>query len=95
MTNFDSQICSYDTLQSLKHLYPVIVTIEGIKRHDKMNELINNLETIWQPCANICNEAMFYAHSQMQNYIVSELWRRQFKDDSFEMLINQMFCNFS
>lgn len=94
VTNLNTKICSYKTLQSLKHLYPVIVTVEGLKRHDSMNKLLDNLETIWKPCLDICEEAQYFCScSRIQNFFINELWRQQFGNESLETLLNQMCYN--
>lgn len=94
VTNFDSKICSFDVLQSLKHLYPVIVSKNGLKRHDHLNILLNNFETIWSPALHICNEAQYYSNAHIQNFITNFLWRQKFENESFENLLHQMCYNF-
>ncbi|KAF5279190.1 hypothetical protein FQR65_LT03437 [Abscondita terminalis] len=95
VTNFENTICSYDTLQSLKHLYPVIITKNGLKRHDHLNSLLDNLQTIWAPALNICNEVQYLTtHTLIQNFITNFLWRQKFELESFENLLHQMCYNF-
>ncbi|KAK4875645.1 hypothetical protein RN001_012067 [Aquatica leii] len=94
VTNFESTICSYEALLSLKHLYPVIITKNGLQRHDHFNQLLNNLETIWATAINVCNEAQYLSHLHVQNFITNFLWRQKFELESFENLLHQMCYNF-
>ncbi|KAF5273881.1 hypothetical protein FQA39_LY00996 [Lamprigera yunnana] len=94
VTTYGTKICSYNALQSLKHLYPIIITKSGLKRHDHLNKLLDNLETIWEPALNICEKVQYLSHAHTQNHITNFLWRQKFETESFENLLHQMCYNF-
>lgn len=94
ITNLDSKVCSYESLQCLKHIYPVIISTDGLQRHDnEYQKIFVNLETIWKPALNICDYAHGNIVSEVQNFLTHELWVQNFGSQSFEILLNQM-CSF-
>lgn len=91
VVNLNAHVCSYDILQSLRHLYPVIVTTEGLQRHDSpFTNVMDNLKTIWEGALTICEEAQYFGPKKMKYFITSQMWTRKFGDKAFEMLLEQM-----
>lgn len=90
VTNVNSKICSYNILLSLKHLYPIIVTKNSLEKHDYLNQLSYNLETVWRPGLQIIEDSQYYPLSEVQNYLINAVCRQRFGNNSFEMLIKQM-----
>lgn len=91
VTPLNSTLCSYNDLQCLNTIYPTIVTIPGLERHnDGQTTVLNCLETIWRQALNICTEAQFYNHQYVQQFLISQMWRLKFGQDSFETLLYQL-----
>lgn len=86
----NATVCSFDDLQSLRHLYPTIVSVEQLAQFDcEQRGIASIMEVIWRLAVDICEEAQFYSASQVQHYLMMHMWRRKFGSESFEMLLNQ------
>lgn len=94
VVNLTTAVCSYEVLQSLRHLYPLIVTYEGLQRHDsQLQSALNNLETIWEEALGICEEAQYFTRLKMKFFLCNRMWVRKFGEDAFEMLLEQLKCD--
>lgn len=91
VTPSTSILCSYNDLESLKHLYPTIVSIDGLARHNTPEqEISKNLETIWRSALNICEEAQFFNFEEVPYFLTGYMWHSRFGNESFETLLNRL-----
>jgi hypothetical protein len=91
VTRQDSTLCSFDDLQCLKHLYPTVVSVEGLARHNSDNQkILANLEAIWKIALDVCEEAQFFTYDQVPNFLISQMWHSRFGNEAFEMLLNRL-----
>lgn len=88
----NASYCSYSNLQSLKQLYPVIVSIDALAVHNNENQnIISNLETIWQPAMCLCEEAQS-TYQNTSAFLIQKMWQHKFGPAGFEVLVNH-FCD--
>lgn len=91
VANLNSTICSFYHLQALQHYYPTIVSTDGVSRHDTpLQDLFHNLEVIWKPALLVCEEAECYTHEEVQQFLVRQLFRQRFGNESFQTLLNEL-----
>ncbi|CAH0554921.1 unnamed protein product [Brassicogethes aeneus] len=86
----ESQLCSYADFLPLKNLYPTIVTVGCLKRHNTPQTTCEeNLEIIWKQASNVCAQAQLYNNNNVQQYLTSQMWHQRFGNEAFERLLHQ------
>lgn len=91
VSNLNTTVCAYRHLLALKHYYPIIVTTDGVSRHDTpLQSLMGNLQVIWKPILDICEEAQGYSMGKVQQFLFQHVWRQRFGNTSFQILLNQL-----
>ncbi|KAJ8955172.1 hypothetical protein NQ318_009066 [Aromia moschata] len=86
-----STLCSHSDFDCLKSYYPVIVSTMDLARHnDGEQNVFLNLATIWRSVLDVCEEAQFYNSIYIRQFIVSHMWRRRYRDRSFEVFLYQL-----
>lgn len=89
--NAHTTICSYNVLKRLQHHYPIIVSAQDLQKHDNpLHSMIRNLEVIWKPALEVCEEAQFSKHSDVPQYLAHYLFCQRFGTQTFEVLLNQL-----
>lgn len=91
--DINATYCSFAHLQLFKHLYPTIVSIDALARHnDHAQNILTNLETIWQPAMYLCEEAQIMSCQNTSAFLMQKLWQQKFGREGFEVLVNH-FCD--
>ncbi|XP_048514099.1 uncharacterized protein LOC105683282 isoform X2 [Athalia rosae] len=77
VANSRARCCSYESLQELEQ-YKVI-SVENLQKFDcpGHNNLLNNLETIWQTGVEVCEDVQEATQSMGQHILSTHLWRQR------------------
>lgn len=93
VSNLNSSLCSFYALQGLKHLYPIIVSVDSLERHNTVDQnVLNNLKEIWKDAISICDYAQSNIQNEVHSSLINFMWSRKFGTEAFEVLLNQMSC---
>lgn len=88
--NRNSSYCSLSILQALNHLYPTIISVESLEMHNsEYQNILTNLQTIWQPAMDLCSEASL-SDLNTHAFLINKMWNRNFGVQAFEALLNQL-----
>lgn len=88
--NPKTAICSYYDLVALCNYYPVIVSTEAVSKHDTaLQSLVDNLQVIWNPIVEVCQQAQNRSVGEVQGFMYRYMWRQRYRDQSFQELLRQ------
>uniref|UniRef100_V5GG02 Uncharacterized protein n=1 Tax=Anoplophora glabripennis TaxID=217634 RepID=V5GG02_ANOGL len=91
VTPVRSTLCSHSDFQSLATIYPTIVSVDVLAKHNNDHQnVFTNMETIWKQVLDICEEAQFYCSSYIDLFVVSHMWRAVYGNEAFERLLFQI-----
>lgn len=86
----ENNACSYNDLLPLKDMFPTIISVETLRRHNTNRVCCeDNLDVIWRKALDVCEQAQFYNHMHIQQYLTSYMWQQMFGAESFERLLHQ------
>ncbi|XP_046426025.1 uncharacterized protein LOC124182594 isoform X1 [Neodiprion fabricii] len=78
VANSRARCCSYESLQELKQFK--VISVENLQKFDApgTNNLLHNLETIWQTGVEVCEDVQEATQSMGQHILSTHLWRQRF-----------------
>ncbi|XP_023247428.1 uncharacterized protein LOC106635802 isoform X2 [Copidosoma floridanum] len=93
IANKKARCCNYESLKELKDYK--VVSLEGLQTHDTpgKNELLNNIETIWQTGIEVCEDIQDTTRAQGLQFFYLHLWRQRFATtpaSAFEHIIQHI-----
>ncbi|KAK9877014.1 hypothetical protein WA026_016041 [Henosepilachna vigintioctopunctata] len=87
----NSTLCSYEDLKQIENKFKLVVSNEGLSRHDSQDQrLFDNLTVIWREALDVCMAAQYYHHSLVQSFLFGYMWRKRFKQESYHYLLNEI-----
>ncbi|KAJ8980915.1 hypothetical protein NQ317_011556 [Molorchus minor] len=85
VTPYNSILCSRKDFECLKSLYPTIVSIKDLTRHNNEKQnVFTNLASIWKTVLDVCEEAQFHNSFYIRQFVVGHMWRRRYGERAFE-----------